>query len=70
MHILKKILKIKLIQYYGKKYDPKIKTVKYLVLFDHRDQNKIWLILTLPQKGANLLALYLVIKSLMRIFKI
>ena len=41
-----------------KKYDPKIRTVKYLELID---QNKIWLILTLPQKCAHLLEMHVVI---------
>ena len=43
-----KYLKIKLVRYYEtktkKKYDPKIETFKYLVLFDQRDQNKSWLV--------------------------
>ena len=41
-----------------KKYNPKIKMVKYLELID---QNKIWLILTLPQKCLHFLDLNLVI---------
>ena len=41
------------------KYVPKIETVKYLELID---QNKIWLILTLPQRCANFLDVHLVIQ--------
>ena len=40
-------------------YDPEIETVKYLGLVD---LNKFWLILTLPQKYANLLDMHLVIQ--------
>ena len=43
------------------KYDHKIVTVKYLELID---QNKIWLILTLPQKCANFLDMHLCIAFL------
>ena len=32
------------------KYDPKIETVKYLVLFDQKDQNKSWLIFNTDSK--------------------
>ena len=32
------------------KYDPKIETVKYLVLFDQNDQNKSWLIFNTASK--------------------
>ena len=41
------------------KYDPKIETVKYS---EPIDQNKIWLILTMPQKCANFLDMHLVIR--------
>ena len=60
-----KYLKIKLLimkQKQKYKYDPKIKTVKYLVLFDQNDQNKSCPILTLPQMCEHFLAFYLVIK--------
>ena len=40
-------------------YDPKMETVKYLVLFDQRDQKRVEYILTLVQKCTNLLDLYL-----------
>ena len=47
MHILKKILKIKLVQYYETKtknmYGSRIEMAKYLLLFYQNHQNKSWL---------------------------
>ena len=54
---------IKLVQNYEKKhknkFDPKINMVKYLELID---QNKIGLVLTLPQKCAKLLKMHLFVQ--------
>ena len=44
---------------FKKKYDPKIEMIEYLEFIG---QNKIWLVLTLPQKCENSLALHLVIQ--------
>ena len=50
------------------KYDPKIETVKYLAIFTKSTKIKVDWFLTLPQKCANFLALYLVIQFLMQFF--